>query len=119
LQEVIDDGVRRAYLLPENKLRASILADPAFTRVNTRDNTPSVCISKWCPATRVSFDVAAKGGGSENKTKFKMMNPVRQYRRLGAGDDPANGRWLVPAGDAGHRHWRHGGKGRWCSPRKA
>ena len=75
LQEVIDEGVRRAYLHPENKLRASILADPAFTRVNTRDNTPSVVHLEMVPGDTVSFDVAAKGGGSENKTKFKMMNP--------------------------------------------
>jgi fumarate hydratase, class I len=75
LQDVIDEGVRRAYLHPENKLRASILADPAFTRVNTKDNTPSVVHLEMVPGNTVSFDVAAKGGGSENKTKFKMMNP--------------------------------------------
>ena len=75
LQEVIDEGVRRAYLHPENKLRASILADPAFTRVNTKDNTPSVVHLEMVPGATVSIDVAAKGGGSENKTKFKMMNP--------------------------------------------
>jgi fumarate hydratase class I len=75
LQEVVDEGVRRAYLHPENKLRASILADPAFTRVNTRDNTPCVMNVELVPGARVSFDVAAKGGGSENKSKFKMLNP--------------------------------------------
>jgi fumarate hydratase, class I len=75
LQDVIDEGVRRAYLMPENKLRASILADPAFTRVNTKDNTPSVVHVEMVSGATVSIDVAAKGGGSENKTKFKMMNP--------------------------------------------
>ncbi len=75
LQDVIDEGVRRAYLNPENKLRASILADPAFTRRNTRDNTPSVLHVEMVPGATVSIDVAAKGGGSENKSKFKMMNP--------------------------------------------
>ncbi|WP_332838038.1 fumarate hydratase [Sphingomonas sp. MA1305] len=75
LQEVVDEGVRRAYLHPENKLRASILADPAFTRRNTRDNTPSVLHVEMVPGAQVHVDVAAKGGGSENKTKFKMMNP--------------------------------------------
>lgn len=75
LQEVVDEGVRRAYLHPENKLRASILADPAFTRRNTRDNTPSVMHVEMVPGNKVSIDVAAKGGGSENKSKFKMMNP--------------------------------------------
>ena len=75
LQEVVDEGVRRAYLNPDNKLRASILADPAFTRRNTRDNTPSVVHVTMVPGRTVGIDVAAKGGGSENKSKFKMMNP--------------------------------------------
>jgi fumarate hydratase class I len=75
LQEVVDEGVRRAYNHPENKLRASILADPAFTRRNTRDNTPCVLSVEMVPGRTVSIDVAAKGGGSENKSKFKMMNP--------------------------------------------
>ncbi|MFA7602224.1 MAG: fumarate hydratase [Novosphingobium sp.] len=75
LQEVVDEGVRRAYLHPENKLRASVLADPAFTRRNTRDNTPCVLSVSMVPGSKVSVDVAAKGGGSENKSKFKMMNP--------------------------------------------
>jgi fumarate hydratase class I len=75
LQQVVDEGVRLAYLNPENKLRASILADPAFTRRNTKDNTPSVLHVEMVPGSRVSVDVAAKGGGSENKSKFKMMNP--------------------------------------------
>jgi fumarate hydratase class I len=75
LQEVVDEGVRRAYNHPENKLRASIVADPAFTRRNTKDNTPCVLNVEMVPGSTVSVDVAAKGGGSENKSKFKMMNP--------------------------------------------
>jgi fumarate hydratase, class I len=75
LQDVVDEGVRRGYLNPQNKLRASILADPAFTRRNTRDNTPCVLTVTMVPGRTVSIDVAAKGGGSENKSKFKMMNP--------------------------------------------
>jgi fumarate hydratase class I len=75
MQEVVDEGVRRAYLNPENRLRASVLADPAFTRRNTRDNTPCVLHVTMVPGSKVSVDVAAKGGGSENKSKFKMMNP--------------------------------------------
>ena len=75
LQEVVDEGVRKAYTHPENKLRASILADPAFTRRNTRDNTPCVLSVEMVPGNTVAVDVAAKGGGSENKSKFKMMNP--------------------------------------------
>ncbi|WP_425230540.1 fumarate hydratase [Sphingomonas sp.] len=93
LQEVVDEGVRRAYLHPENKLRASILADPAFTRRNTKDNTPSVLHVEMVPGATVSIDVAAKGGGSENKSKFKMMNPsdsivdwvVETVPQMGAG----------------------------------
>ena len=72
---MIDEGVRRAYRHPENPLRASILADPAFGRVNTKDNTPSVLHVEMVPGATVSIDVAAKGGGSENKSKFKMLNP--------------------------------------------
>ncbi len=75
LQQIVDEGVRRAYLHPENKLRASILADPAFSRVNTRDNTPSVLHVEMVPGDTVQIDLAAKGGGSENKSKFKMLNP--------------------------------------------
>ena len=75
LQQVVDEGVRKAYLHPDNKLRASILADPAFSRVNTKDNTPSVLNVEMVPGNKVVIDVAAKGGGSENKSKFKMMNP--------------------------------------------
>ena len=75
LQDVVDDGVRRAYGHPENRLRASVLADPAFTRRNTRDNTPCVLSVEMVPGRTVEIDVAAKGGGSENKSKFKMMNP--------------------------------------------
>ncbi|MFT3968641.1 MAG: fumarate hydratase, partial [Sphingobium sp.] len=75
LQEVVDEGVRKAYLNPENRLRASVLADPAFTRRNTKDNTPCVLTVDMVPGHHVHVDVAAKGGGSENKSKFKMMNP--------------------------------------------
>jgi fumarate hydratase, class I len=75
LQAVIDEGVRRAYNHPENKLRASIVADPAFARVNTRDNTPSVVNVEMVPGRTVEITVAAKGGGSENKSKFAMLNP--------------------------------------------
>ncbi len=64
LQEVVDEGVRRAYNNAENKLRASVLADPAFTRRNTKDNTPSVLSVSMVPGSKVSVDVAAKGGGS-------------------------------------------------------
>ena len=75
VQEMVDEGVRRAYLHPENRLRASIVADPAFSRKNTKDNTPAVVHVEMVPGDTVEITVAAKGGGSENKSKFKMMNP--------------------------------------------
>ena len=73
--EMVNEGVRRAYLQPDNVLRASILADPAFTRKNTRDNTPAVVHYEIVPGDTVEVKVAAKGGGSENKSKFVMLNP--------------------------------------------
>ncbi|OVZ61843.1 fumarate hydratase [Pigmentiphaga sp. NML030171] len=75
LQELCDEGVRRGYLNPDNKLRASVLADPQFERKNTRDNTPCVLSVELVPGNTVDVQVAAKGGGSENKTKFVMLNP--------------------------------------------
>ena len=75
LQQMVNEGVRRAYLDPDNKLRASILADPAGKRKNTRDNTPAVVIVELIPGESVDVTVAAKGGGSEAKSKFVMLNP--------------------------------------------
>ncbi|MGE0876107.1 MAG: fumarate hydratase [Burkholderiales bacterium] len=75
LEEMVNEGVRQGYNHPDNKLRASVLADPAFTRRNTRDNTPAVINVELVPGNGVSIDVAAKGGGSEAKSKFIMMNP--------------------------------------------
>ena len=75
LQEMVDEGVRRAYLDPDNKLRASVLADPAGARKNTRDNTPSCVNVELVRGNTVEITVAAKGGGSEAKSKFTMLNP--------------------------------------------
>ena len=75
VQEMVDEGVRRAYLHAENRLRASIVSDPAFSRKNTKDNTPAVVHVEMVPGDTVEITVAAKGGGSENKSKFKMLNP--------------------------------------------
>jgi fumarate hydratase class I len=75
LQEIVDEGVRKAYLDPDNTLRASLLADPAGARKNTRDNTPSVLTVDLVPGDKVEITVAAKGGGSEAKSKFIMLNP--------------------------------------------
>ena len=75
LEAMINEGVRRAYLNPDNKLRASIVSDPAFKRGNTRDNTPAVIHTELVAGDHVDITVAAKGGGSENKSLFAMLNP--------------------------------------------
>jgi fumarate hydratase class I len=75
LADMINEGVRRAYLDPDNRLRASIVADPAGKRGNTRDNTPAVIHTELVPGEGVEVTVAAKGGGSENKSMFEMLNP--------------------------------------------
>lgn len=75
IQDAVDEGVRRGYNHPDNKLRASVLADPIFERKNTRDNTPAVVFMEVVPGDKVDVTVAAKGGGSENKSKVYMLNP--------------------------------------------
>jgi fumarate hydratase class I len=75
LEDVVNEGVRRAYLDPENTLRASILTDVLGGRKNTRDNTPAVIHVQLVPGNKIELDVAAKGGGSEAKSKFAMLNP--------------------------------------------
>ena len=110
LQDVVDEGVRRAYLNADNRLRASVLADPAFTRRNTKDNTPCVLHVTMVPGRKISVDVAAKGGGSENKSKFKMMNPsdsivdwvVEMLPQMGAGWCPPGMLGIGIGGTAEH-----------------
>jgi fumarate hydratase class I len=75
VEDMVHEGVRRAYNHPDNKLRASVLADPAGKRTNTKDNTPGVVNMKVVPGDKVDVIVAAKGGGSEAKSKFAMLNP--------------------------------------------
>jgi fumarate hydratase, class I len=75
LEDMVNEGVRRAYNDPDNKLRASVLADPAGKRSNTKDNTPAVINVSIVPGDTVDVIVAAKGGGSEAKSKFVMLNP--------------------------------------------
>jgi fumarate hydratase class I len=75
VDDMVNEGVRRAYLQPDNVLRASILADPAGARKNTRDNTPAVIHYQIVPGDTVDVQLAAKGGGSENKSKLVMLNP--------------------------------------------
>ena len=75
LQEMIDEGTRRAYTNPDNPLRASIVADPNGKRLNTKDNTPAVVHTELVAGDHIEVMIAAKGGGSENKTKMVMLNP--------------------------------------------
>ncbi|WP_158902053.1 fumarate hydratase [Burkholderia sp. L27(2015)] len=75
LTDMINEGVRRAYMLPENVLRASIVSPPEGARKNTQDNTPAVIHYEIVSGDKVDVQVAAKGGGSENKSKFAMLNP--------------------------------------------
>ncbi|MGH6930301.1 MAG: fumarate hydratase, partial [Dongiaceae bacterium] len=75
LGNAVNDGVRRAYMDPDNKLRASVLDESDFGRKNTKDNTPAVISVQMVPGDKLEVDVAAKGGGSEAKAKFVMLNP--------------------------------------------
>jgi fumarate hydratase, class I len=75
IDDVINEGVRRGYNHPDNTLRASIVADPQFDRKNTKDNTPAVINIELVPGNTLDISVAAKGGGSENKSKLAMLNP--------------------------------------------
>lgn len=75
VEEMVNEGVRQAYLYPDNLLRASIVEDPLGARKNTQDNTPAVVHMSVVPGDTVEVQVAAKGGGSENKSKFVMLNP--------------------------------------------
>ena len=75
LDDAINEGVRQGYNDPANPLRASIVADPQFDRKNTKDNTPAVVNVEMVPGGKLDIGVAAKGGGSENKSKLVMLNP--------------------------------------------
>ncbi len=75
LEDAINEGVRQGYNHPDNVLRASVVADPQFERKNTKDNTPAVIFTELVPGNTIEVTVAAKGGGSENKSKLIMLNP--------------------------------------------
>jgi len=91
--DMINEGVRRAYTHPDNVLRASILSDPDGARKNTGDNTPAIIHYKMVPGNTIDVHVAAKGGGSEAKSKFAMLNPsdsvvdwvLKMVPQMGAG----------------------------------
>ena len=101
LDDMINEGVRRAYLLPENKLRASILADPAGKRRNTGDNTPAVIHVSIVPGNTLEVIVAAKGGGSEAKSKFTMLNPSDSIVEWALKTVPTMGAGWCPPGIIG------------------
>lgn len=93
LEEMVNEGVRRAYTHPDNVLRASVVADPAGVRLNTKDNTPAVIHTRLVPGNTIKVKLAAKGGGSENKAKFAALNPstdlvdwiIKSVASMGAG----------------------------------
>ena len=93
IEDMINEGVRRAYNEPDNRLRASIVSDPLFSRNNTQDNTPAVIHTTLVKGEKLEITVAAKGGGSENKSKFTVLNPddnltdwvLRTIPTMGAG----------------------------------
>ena len=98
VEDMVNEGVRRAYNNPDNPLRASILVDPISKRQNTKDNTPAVVHMSVVPGDKVDVICAAKGGGSENKAKFAMLNPsdsieewvLKTVPQMGAGWCPPN-----------------------------
>lgn len=93
VEDMVNEGVRKAYALPENILRASVLADPDGKRENTKDNTPAIIHVKLVQGNKLDVHVAAKGGGSEAKSRFAMLNPsdsvvdwvLEQIPQMGAG----------------------------------
>lgn len=108
LEDMINEGVRRAYNSDENRLRASIVADPIGARKNTKDNTPAVIHTRVVPGDKVTVNLGAKGGGSENKSKFTMLNPsdsisdwvVKMVPTMGGGWCPPGVLGIGVGGDA-------------------
>jgi len=98
---MVNEGVRKAYLMPENVLRASIVADPAGKRKNTGDNTPAVVHFEIVPGDKVDVRIAAKGGGSENKARFAMLNPSDDVVEWVVGQLPGMGAGWCPPGMLG------------------
>ena len=106
VEQMVNEAVRRAYLDPENVLRASVVADPLGSRRNTGDNTPAIVHVELVPGSTVEVKVAAKGAGSENKAKFTTLNPSDDVVEWVLKVVPENGGWLVPAGDPRDRRRR-------------
>ena len=110
VEEMVNEGVRQAYLDPDNKLRASILADPAGSAPKYSGQYSGSRQLQLVRGGTVDVTVAAKGGGSEAKSKFVMLESLGLHCGLGAEDGSDDGRGMVPPGHAGHRHRRHGRK---------
>ncbi|TNC96543.1 MAG: fumarate hydratase, class I [Gallionellaceae bacterium] len=101
ITEMVNAGVRKGYLMPDNVLRASIVSDPAGRRKNTGDNTPAVVHFEIVPGDKVEVDIAAKGGGSENKSRFAMLNPSDDIVEWVVGQLPGMGAGWCPPGQLG------------------
>ena len=101
LDEMINEGVRRAYLDPDNTLRSSIVSPPIGKRANTRDNTPAVVHVEMTPGDDIEFKVAAKGGGSENKSRFAILNPSDSLADWVVATVPGMGAGWCPPGILG------------------
>jgi len=101
LEDVVNEGVRQAYLDPDNKLRASVLDESDFGRKNTRDNTPAVINVQLVAGDKLEVDVAAKGGGSEAKAKFVMLNPSDSIADWVVNTVPSMGAGWCPPGMLG------------------
>jgi fumarate hydratase class I len=101
VSEMVNEGVRIAYNWPDNVLRASIVADPAGRRKNTGDNTPAVVHYELLPGDKVEVDIAAKGGGSENKSRFAMLNPSDDIVEWVVSQLPGMGAGWCPPGQLG------------------
>jgi hypothetical protein len=118
IEEMVNEGVRRAYAHPDNPLRASVLADPAGARKNTRDNTPAVIYMELVPGDTRGCQRRGQGWRLGKQGAVHRAESVRFHRRLGAVGGAGNGRRLVPARHARHRYRRHRRKRPCCWPRK-
>jgi fumarate hydratase class I len=101
VQQMVDEGTRQAYNNQDNPLRASIVADPAGKRINTKDNSPAVVHIDMVPGNQVEVMIAAKGGGSENKSKMVMLNPSDDIAEWVAKTVPTMGAGWCPPGMLG------------------
>jgi fumarate hydratase class I len=99
--DMVNEGVRRAYRNPDNVLRASMIRDPAGARKNTGDNTPAIVHMEVVPGDTVEVSLAAKGGGSENKAKFVMLNPSDDIAEWVVKTVPSMGAGWCPPGMLG------------------